>query len=67
MVSLVGLPSAQKRDVPLRDHVQSRKESPCPFQVSVIHLQTLTDEDTRLSLHSSEFPAGCWVCHHIVL
>ena len=66
MVSLVGLSSALKRDMPLRDHVQSREESPCPSQMGVIHLQSLTDEDTRLPLQESEFPAGCWTCYYIL-
>ena len=66
MVSLVGLSSALKRDVLFRDHVKSKEESPCPSQVVVIHLQTLTDEDMRLPLQESEFPADCWVCHHIL-
>ena len=64
IVSLVGLSSVLKRDVPLQDHVQSREESPCPSQVGVIHLQSLTDKDTHLPLQEVEFPAGCWVCHH---
>ena len=51
-VSLINatatMASALIYDVPLRDHDQSRKGSPCPSQVDVIHLLSLTDEDTRL-------------------
>ena len=43
------LSSALKGDVHLRDHVRSKDEYPCPFQVDAIHLLSLKNKDNILA------------------